>query len=63
MRRDTEFIKILADVGIDTAGAAPDDLARAIQSEYHLASDCAQGGRIAAQGRRQMILMINGDAR
>jgi tripartite-type tricarboxylate transporter receptor subunit TctC len=30
IRRDTEFIKILANVGIDTAGGAPDDLARAI---------------------------------
>ena len=36
IRRDTEFIKILANVGIDTVGGAPDDLARAIQSDIIL---------------------------
>jgi tripartite-type tricarboxylate transporter receptor subunit TctC len=36
IRQDTEFVKILANVGIDTVGGAPDDLARATQSDIIL---------------------------
>jgi tripartite-type tricarboxylate transporter receptor subunit TctC len=36
IRRDTEFVKILANVGIDTVGGTPDELARATQSDIIL---------------------------
>jgi tripartite-type tricarboxylate transporter receptor subunit TctC len=36
IRGDVEFVKILANLGIDTVGGAPDDLARATQSDIIL---------------------------